>query len=173
MAVLSSMARRWNSLPSASTNFSIDTRTQSSFWKCSQKQDWRSYALGSRRLLRNRHGGEKRTSDAVSKRLVGKQNLSQLAINPDYLRTMKDSKNIRNAAAEARHAVVIGGGFIGMEVFRLRPSLRTHITARPAVTLMRLDRRPAIVDTMAGCVYKNQAARISKTGDHRRNDSGG
>jgi hypothetical protein len=58
------------------------------------------YALGSRRLRRNRHGGEKRTSDAVSKRLVGKQNLSQLAINPDYLRTMKDSKNIRNAAAK-------------------------------------------------------------------------
>ena len=33
-----------------------------------------------------------------------------------YLRTMNDSKNIRNAAAKARHAVVIGGGFIGMEV---------------------------------------------------------
>ena len=33
-----------------------------------------------------------------------------------YLRTMSDSKDIRNAAAKARHAVVIGGGFIGMEV---------------------------------------------------------
>lgn len=33
-----------------------------------------------------------------------------------YLRTMGDSKDIRNAAAKAMHAVVIGGGFIGMEV---------------------------------------------------------
>jgi hypothetical protein len=55
----------------------------------------------------------------------------------------------------------------------IRPSPRIQITARPTVTVMRLDHRPAIVDTVAGCVYKNQAARISKTGDHRRNDSGG
>jgi hypothetical protein len=48
-----------------------------------------------------------------------------------------------------------------------------HITARPTVTVMRLDHRPAIVDTMAGCVYENRAARISETGDHRRNDSCG
>ena len=33
-----------------------------------------------------------------------------------YLRTMSDSKDIRNATTRARHAVVIGGGFIGMEV---------------------------------------------------------
>jgi NADPH-dependent 2,4-dienoyl-CoA reductase/sulfur reductase-like enzyme len=33
-----------------------------------------------------------------------------------YLRTLNDSKNIRNAAEKAKHAVVIGGGFIGMEV---------------------------------------------------------
>jgi len=33
-----------------------------------------------------------------------------------YLRTVSDSKNIRSAAEKAKHAVVIGGGFIGMEV---------------------------------------------------------
>src|SRR5215468_9293000 len=33
-----------------------------------------------------------------------------------YLRTLSDSKTIRNAAAKAKYAVVIGGGFIGMEV---------------------------------------------------------
>jgi NADPH-dependent 2,4-dienoyl-CoA reductase/sulfur reductase-like enzyme len=33
-----------------------------------------------------------------------------------YLRSLRDSKTIRNAAEKAKHAVVIGGGFIGMEV---------------------------------------------------------
>src|ERR1043166_1022028 len=33
-----------------------------------------------------------------------------------YLRTLDDSKNIRNATENSKHAVVIGGGFIGMEV---------------------------------------------------------
>jgi len=33
-----------------------------------------------------------------------------------YLRTLNDSKTIRDAAKKAKHAVVIGGGFIGMEV---------------------------------------------------------
>ena len=33
-----------------------------------------------------------------------------------YLRSLNDSKNIRNAAEKAKHVVVIGGGFIGMEV---------------------------------------------------------
>ena len=33
-----------------------------------------------------------------------------------YLRTLTDSKTIRTAAEKAKHAVVIGGGFIGMEV---------------------------------------------------------
>jgi len=33
-----------------------------------------------------------------------------------YLRTMNDSKRIRDAAEKAKRAVVIGGGFIGMEV---------------------------------------------------------
>lgn len=33
-----------------------------------------------------------------------------------YLRSMSDSKTIRNAAEKAKHAIVIGGGFIGMEV---------------------------------------------------------
>jgi len=33
-----------------------------------------------------------------------------------YLRTLNNSKTIRNAAEKAKHAVVIGGGFIGMEV---------------------------------------------------------
>jgi NADPH-dependent 2,4-dienoyl-CoA reductase/sulfur reductase-like enzyme len=33
-----------------------------------------------------------------------------------YLRTLDDSKAIRNSLEEAKHAVVIGGGFIGMEV---------------------------------------------------------
>jgi len=33
-----------------------------------------------------------------------------------YLRTVSDSKNIRSAAEKVKHAVVIGGGFIGMEV---------------------------------------------------------
>lgn len=33
-----------------------------------------------------------------------------------YLRSLNDSKAIRNAAEKAKHAVVIGGGFIGMEV---------------------------------------------------------
>ena len=33
-----------------------------------------------------------------------------------YLRSLSDSKRIRDAAQSAKHAVVIGGGFIGMEV---------------------------------------------------------
>jgi 3-phenylpropionate/trans-cinnamate dioxygenase ferredoxin reductase component len=33
-----------------------------------------------------------------------------------YLRTLNDSKSIRNAAEKAKHGVVVGGGFIGMEV---------------------------------------------------------
>jgi NADPH-dependent 2,4-dienoyl-CoA reductase/sulfur reductase-like enzyme len=33
-----------------------------------------------------------------------------------YLRTLNHSKTIRDAAEKAKHAVVIGGGFIGMEV---------------------------------------------------------
>jgi NADPH-dependent 2,4-dienoyl-CoA reductase/sulfur reductase-like enzyme len=33
-----------------------------------------------------------------------------------HLRSLNDSKIIRNAAEKAKHAVVIGGGFIGMEV---------------------------------------------------------
>jgi len=33
-----------------------------------------------------------------------------------YLRSLNDSKRIRNAAENAKHAIVIGGGFIGMEV---------------------------------------------------------
>lgn len=33
-----------------------------------------------------------------------------------YLRSMSDSKTIRTAAKNAKHALVIGGGFIGMEV---------------------------------------------------------
>jgi NADPH-dependent 2,4-dienoyl-CoA reductase/sulfur reductase-like enzyme len=33
-----------------------------------------------------------------------------------YLRTMSDSKSIRSATDKVKHAVVIGGGFIGMEV---------------------------------------------------------
>ena len=36
--------------------------------------------------------------------------------NVFYLRTVNDSKNIRSAAENVKHAVVIGGGFIGMEV---------------------------------------------------------
>lgn len=33
-----------------------------------------------------------------------------------YLRTLTDSKTIREAAEKSKHAIVIGGGFIGMEV---------------------------------------------------------
>jgi len=33
-----------------------------------------------------------------------------------YLRSMSDSRTIRSAAEKAKHALVIGGGFIGMEV---------------------------------------------------------
>lgn len=33
-----------------------------------------------------------------------------------YLRSLNDSKKIRDAAERAKHAIVIGGGFIGMEV---------------------------------------------------------
>src|SRR5579859_3425077 len=33
-----------------------------------------------------------------------------------YLRSLSDSRNIRNAAEKAKRALVIGGGFIGMEV---------------------------------------------------------
>jgi NADPH-dependent 2,4-dienoyl-CoA reductase/sulfur reductase-like enzyme len=36
--------------------------------------------------------------------------------NVFYLRTINNSKNIRNATEKAEHALVIGGGFIGMEV---------------------------------------------------------
>lgn len=36
--------------------------------------------------------------------------------NVFYLRSLDDSKNIRDNAAGSKHAVVIGGGFIGMEV---------------------------------------------------------
>src|SRR6266568_2499238 len=51
-------------------------------------------------------GARPRTLDIPGARL---QNLF-------YLRTVSDSKNIRSAAEKAKHALVIGGGFVGMEV---------------------------------------------------------
>ena len=51
-------------------------------------------------------GARPRTLDIPGSRL---QNLF-------YLRNLNDSKTIRNAAEKAKHAIVIGGGFIGMEV---------------------------------------------------------
>lgn len=51
-------------------------------------------------------GAEPRTLDIPGSRL---QNLF-------YLRSLSDSRNIRNAAEKSRRALVIGGGFIGMEV---------------------------------------------------------
>jgi NADPH-dependent 2,4-dienoyl-CoA reductase/sulfur reductase-like enzyme len=80
---------------------------------------------------------EVRTVDAKGKRLILKNNdefgFQKLVIatgarprtlnvpgdrlqNLFYLRSLSDSKRIRNAAAKAKHAIVIGGGFIGMEV---------------------------------------------------------
>src|SRR5499433_2437798 len=44
-----------------------------------------------------------------------------------YLRTMSDSKIIRSAAEKAKHAVVIGGGFIGMEVASVLAQKRIEI----------------------------------------------
>jgi NADPH-dependent 2,4-dienoyl-CoA reductase/sulfur reductase-like enzyme len=44
-----------------------------------------------------------------------------------YLRTMSDSKIIRSAAEKAKHAVVIGGGFIGMEVASVLAQKRIEV----------------------------------------------
>lgn len=45
-----------------------------------------------------------------------------------YLRTLNDSKRIRSAAEKAKHAVVLGGGFIGMEVAAVLAQKRIEIT---------------------------------------------
>jgi NADPH-dependent 2,4-dienoyl-CoA reductase/sulfur reductase-like enzyme len=45
-----------------------------------------------------------------------------------YLRTLNDSKTIRNAAEKAKHAVVIGGGFIGMEVAAVLAQKEIEVT---------------------------------------------
>ena len=45
-----------------------------------------------------------------------------------YLRTVNDSKSIRNASEKAKHAIVIGGGFIGMEVAAVFAQKGTEVT---------------------------------------------
>jgi len=45
-----------------------------------------------------------------------------------YLRSMNDSKTIREAAESARRAVVIGGGFIGMEVAAVLAQKKIEVT---------------------------------------------
>jgi NADPH-dependent 2,4-dienoyl-CoA reductase/sulfur reductase-like enzyme len=44
-----------------------------------------------------------------------------------YLRTINDSKNIRNATEKVKHAVVVGGGFIGMEVAAVLAQKRIEV----------------------------------------------
>ena len=57
--------------------------------------------------------------------------------------------------------------------FIKRLSLRIAVAAHLTVTPVRFDRSSAVIDTMAGGIHENQAARISKSRDHRRNDSAG
>ena len=45
-----------------------------------------------------------------------------------YLRSLDDSKAIRESAKSAQHAVIIGGGFIGMEVAAVLSQMRLHVT---------------------------------------------
>lgn len=45
-----------------------------------------------------------------------------------YLRTLRDSATIRSAAAKCRRAVVIGGGFIGMEVAAVLAQKNIEVT---------------------------------------------
>jgi NADPH-dependent 2,4-dienoyl-CoA reductase/sulfur reductase-like enzyme len=45
-----------------------------------------------------------------------------------YLRSLSDSKTIRSAAEKVKHAVVIGGGFIGMEVASVLAQKRIEVT---------------------------------------------
>lgn len=45
-----------------------------------------------------------------------------------YLRSLDDSKKIRTAAESAKHAVVIGGGFIGMEVAAVLAEKKIEVT---------------------------------------------
>src|SRR5499425_1536440 len=44
-----------------------------------------------------------------------------------YLRSVNDSRNIRNAAEKVKHALVIGGGFIGMEVASVLAQKRIEV----------------------------------------------
>src|SRR5438876_2397094 len=48
--------------------------------------------------------------------------------NLHYLRTLNDSKAIRGALETVKHAVVIGGGFIGMEVAAVLAQKGTEVT---------------------------------------------
>ena len=48
--------------------------------------------------------------------------------NVFYLRSMDDSRHIRSRAATSKHAVVIGGGFIGMEVASVLAQKSVHTT---------------------------------------------
>ena len=48
--------------------------------------------------------------------------------NVHYLRSMDDSKSIRKAAEKAKRAVVIGGGFIGMEVAAVLAQKKIDVT---------------------------------------------
>src|SRR2546425_11173989 len=45
-----------------------------------------------------------------------------------YLRSLEDSRNLRASAATAKAAVVIGGGFIGMEVAAGVAQKESHTT---------------------------------------------
>lgn len=48
--------------------------------------------------------------------------------NVFYLRSLQDSENIRSRAAKVKRAVVIGGGFIGMEVTSVLAQKNIHTT---------------------------------------------
>jgi 3-phenylpropionate/trans-cinnamate dioxygenase ferredoxin reductase subunit len=71
-----------------------------------------------------------------------------------YLRTMEDARRTRAAAAEARHVVVIGGGYIGLEVaaslrqlglevqvLEALPRVMSRVVAEPVAAFLDEDHR--------------------------------
>src|SRR4051812_25100473 len=84
-----------------------------------------------------------------------------LTITPDgmrgvhYLRTIADSESLRRALKECRSLVVIGGGFIGLEVASSAAQLGLNVTV--------VERQPALLDRALPAGIAAQVERLHRS----------
>jgi NADPH-dependent 2,4-dienoyl-CoA reductase/sulfur reductase-like enzyme len=84
-----------------------------------------------------------------------------LTITPDgmrgvhYLRTIADSESLRRALKECRSLVVIGGGFIGLEVASSAAQLGVNVTV--------VERQPALLDRALPAGIAAQVERLHRS----------